>query len=411
MNDQEHRSQSNGTPDTPERPYQEDEVELLDILLVVVRGRRVIGITVVIFALLGFVAAIAPSADYTSEAQVIPESPTGRAASGGIAALQRFGINLGSGGADGLGANTYPAILQGREVRLAVVRDTFYFSQPDTTYTYVEYVNQPRGVVEETIAFVKRYTVSLPRTILKAFEEDVPSRASAESTAPGESTAEAPIYPTRAEERAMQAVSGLVNTTSGTNGIMTIAVTTEDPNLSTGLVESFIQHSSDRVRMIRTQKARENLAFIEQQFAEAERELRAAEEELAAFLDRNTNPQTARLRTERQRLERQVSFESDLYSSLQQQVSQARIDLQRSAPVFTTVEKPVPPQSPSGPNRVMFLFLFIFLGLGVGVGIAFLQAFMKNQRSGADQDTQAKLEELRSALVPKRMERLISKGQ
>jgi uncharacterized protein involved in exopolysaccharide biosynthesis len=163
--------------------------------------------------------------------------------------------------------------------------------------------------------------------------------------------------------------------------------------------------------MIRTQKARENLAFIEQQFAEAERELRAAEEELAAFLDRNTNPQTARLRTERQRLERQVSFESDLYSSLQQQVSQARIDLQRSAPVFTIVEKPVPPQGPSGPNRVMFLFLFIFLGFGVGVGIAFLQAFMKNQRSGADQDTQAKLEELRSALVPKRMRRLISKGQ
>lgn len=409
MNDQEHRSQSNGTPDSPERPYQEDEVELLDILLVAVRGRRIIGITVVIFILLGFVAAIAPSAEYTSEAQVIPESPSGNRASGGIEALQRFGISLGGRGADGLGANTYPAILQGREVQLAVVRDTFYFSQPDTTYTYVEYVNQPRGVVEETIAFVKRYTIGLPRTILKAFEEDMPSRETAGGAPSG--VEEAPIYPTRDEERAMQAVSGLVSTTSGTNGIMTIAVTTEDPNLSTGLVESFIQHSSARVRTIRTQKARENLAFIEKQFAEAERELRAAEEELAAFLDRNTNPQTARLRTERQRLERQVSFKSDLYSSLQQQVSQARIDLQRSAPVFTIVEKPVPPQGPSGPNRVMFLFLFIFLGLGVGVGIAFLQAFMRNQRSGADTDTRAKLEELRSALVPKKIGKLISRGR
>lgn len=209
----------------------------------------------------------------------------------------------------------------------------------------------------------------------------------------------------------MRAVSGLVATTSGTNGIMTVAVTTEDPHLSTGLVESFIQHSSARVRTIRTQKARENLAFIEKQFDEAERELRAAEEELAAFLDQNTNPQTARLRTERQRLERQVSFKSDLYSSLQQQVSQARIDLQRSAPVFTVVEQPVPPQSPSGPNRVMFLFLFVFLGIGVGVGITFLQAFMQNQRLRADGETQAKLEELRSALVPRRLKSLISKKQ
>jgi uncharacterized protein involved in exopolysaccharide biosynthesis len=407
MSDQDHRSQSNGAPVPPERRHEDDDVELLDILLVVIRGRRTIVITIAIFVLLGFVAAIAPSSDYRAEAQVIPESSSGSAPSGGLAALQRFGINIGGGGS-GLGANTYPAILQGREVRLAVVRDTFYFSQPDTTYTFVDFVNQPRGFAETAIAFIKRYTVSLPRTILRAFEDDVPSREPIASTRDEEA---APVYPTPAEERAMQAVNGLVTTTSGTNGIMTVAVTTEDPHLSTGLVESFIQHSSARVRTIRTQKARENLAFIEKQFDEAERELRAAEEELAAFLDQNTNPQTARLRTERQRLERQVSFKSDLYSSLQQQVSQARIDLQRSAPVFTIVEQPVPPQNPSGPNRVMYLFLFVFLGIGVGVGIAFLQAFMQNQRLRADGETQAKLEELRSALVPRRLKSLISKKQ
>jgi len=410
MSDQEHRSQSNGAPVPPERRYQEDEVELLDIFLVVVRGRRLIGITIAIFVVLGFVFAIVPSADYTSEAQVIPESSSGRTASGGLATLQRFGINLG-GRSEGLSASTYPSILKGREVRLAVARDTFYIGELDTAYTYVDYVNQPRGFVEETANFVKRYTVSLPRTLLKMFEEKAPPRNRGVSGSGTGSDTAAPVYPTPQEERAMQVISGLVTSNSGTNGMMSISVTTEDPHLSTGLVESLIQHSSDRVRAIRTQKARENLTFIEEQFAEAERELRAAEEELAQFLDRNTNPQTARLRTERQRLERHVSFKSDLYSSLQEQVSQARIELQRSAPVFTVVEQPVPPQQPSGPNRVLILFMSLFLGVAAGVGIAFLKAFLENQSSNADEETQSKMEEIKEALVLKRLQKAVSAFQ
>jgi hypothetical protein len=61
-------------------------------------------------------------------------------------------------------------------------------------------------------------------------------------------------------------------------------------------------------------------------------------------------------------LQRQVSFKSQLYSELQKQVAQSRLDLQRSEPVITVVEEPVPPLEKSGPNTILIIILLPLVG-------------------------------------------------
>jgi uncharacterized protein involved in exopolysaccharide biosynthesis len=143
---------------------------------------------------------------------------------------------------------------------------------------------------------------------------------------------------------------------------------------------------------------------MEERFTEVEQELRVAEEELATFVDRNSGIQSARLETERERLQRQVSFKSELYQQLQAQVTQARIELQRSEPVITVVEESVPPMERSAPQRTLIVLLSLILGGFIGLGAAFVSAFLSNTEE--DTEEQEKLEEIRARLIPGRLRRM-----
>ena len=109
-------------------PSREDEVSLLDILLVLARHKTLIVRTVLVFTLLGVTYALLAPEEFTSDARVVREAQSeGGDLPGGISsgALSGFGINLG-GSASGLTPAAFPDVLQSREVRLAVVRDTLY---------------------------------------------------------------------------------------------------------------------------------------------------------------------------------------------------------------------------------------------------------------------------------------------
>jgi uncharacterized protein involved in exopolysaccharide biosynthesis len=373
------------------RPYAEDEVSLLDILLVIARHKQLILRTVLVFTVLGVTYALLASEEYTSTAKVVREAQEegglSGGLSGGLAALQGFGINIG-GGASGLTPQAYTEILSSREVRLAVVRDTFYFADEDTSTTFVDYIDRPPGL----FGTILKYTIGLPGTIMEALRGD---QGAAVVTQSG-----ARVYPTEAEEKAIKAVGGRV--TSSINretGLMSISVKAEEARLAAAMTDSFLRHLTDRVSTIRTEKARRNFAFMEERFAEVEQELRSAEEMLAQFMDQNSGIQSARLQADQERLQRQVSFKSELYQQLQAQVTQARIELQRSEPVVTVVEDPVPPISRSAPKRTVIVILSLLLGGLIGLGAAFLKAALSSTRS-VEKD---KLQEIRERLLAGRL--------
>ena len=379
---------ANGAP--PQRPYAEDEVSLLDILLVIARHKQLILRTVLVFTVLGVTYALLASEEYTSTAKVVREAqedmPSGL--SGGLAALQGFGINIG-GASSGLTPQAYTEILSSREVRLAVVRDTFYFADEDTTTTFVDYVDRPPGL----IGTILKYTIGLPGTIIRSFQ--------GEARTPVAMRGSGRAYPTEAEEQAIQAVGGRISSSvDQETGLMSVSVTAGEARLAAEILQSFLQHLTERVSAIRTEKARRNLAFMEERFTEVEQELRVAEEALATFADRNSGIQSARLETEQERLRRQVSFKSELYQQLQAQVTQARIELQRSEPVITVVEEPVPPIRRSSPQRSLIVVLSLLLGSFIGVGIAFLRALLVSQKEREEQ--QKKVTEIKELLIPKK---------
>lgn len=368
-------------------PYAEEEISLLDLLVVLAQNRRFVIGCIVVFTLFGLTYAIIAPEQYTSRAEMVREVESGSASvPGGLSALRGLGINLG-GGSTGLTAETYPRILTSREVTLSVVRDTFYFADTEQEMRFVDYHARETGGV---ISALKKYTIGLPGQILSAFKSE-PRQRSVEALDGG-----GPVYPSEDEEEAMEIIDNMVNASADIeSGIMTVSVTDYDPVRAAEITDSFLQHLTERVRTIRTQKARDNLAFINERFEEAKDELEAAEQRLAAFSDRNRDIQSARLRTERDRLQRQVQFASNLYSEFQTQRTQAQIELQRSQPVITILEAPTPPIKRSAPQRTLLVLLSMFLGGLVGIGGAFARTFFTNQ---SGEEEQEKLQQLKAAL-------------
>jgi uncharacterized protein involved in exopolysaccharide biosynthesis len=376
-------------------------VSLLDILLVLARHKTLIVRSVLVFTLLGVTYALLAPEEFTSEARVVREAQQeGGSLPGGISAgaLSGFGINLGSS-SSGLTPAAYPDVLKSREVRLAVVRDTFRFPDAEQPMTYVDYVNQPTG----PLGTVLDYTLFLPWTLKAA----IGSRMSGTPEPVGTTDTGEPVIPSEEEDEALRSISDKVSASvAKETGLMTISVTAGDRQLAAALAKRFLEHFTTRVRGIRTEKVQERLKFVEGRFQEAEKELEVAEDRLAQFLEQNQNPTTASLRFRRDRLQRQVNFKEQLYSELQSQVTQTRLDLQRRQPVVTVVEEPVPPTQRSAPQRTFIVVLATILGGLFGTIAAFLKTYLQNVQN-TDQENK-KFNEIKKSLriVPSTREKV-----
>ncbi len=388
-----------GAPDAERPGYgrspREDEVSLLDILLVLARHKTLILRTVLVFTLLGVTYTLLAPEEYTSEARVVREAQQeGGGLSGNLpggiggGALSGLGISLG-GVASGLTPQAFPDVLRSREVRLAVVRDTFRFPDAERAMTYVEYVNRPPGVVGRLLD----YTIWLPWTLKKAVGDFI-----ANPTRPTDPTgAGKAVILSEEEDDALDVISGMISTSvDEETGLMNISVTAEKPFVASKLTESFLTHLQTRIQEIRTEKVSERLKFVEKRFLDAEEELETAEEQLAQFLERNQNPTTATLQFRRDRLRRQVSFKEQLYSELQSQLTQTRLDLQRRKPVVTIVEKPALPTEPSNLGLTVIFVLSVALGVGFGAVIVLL----KNSVKGSTKEEIERVIEIKDLITP-----------
>jgi uncharacterized protein involved in exopolysaccharide biosynthesis len=255
--------------------------------------------------------------------------------------------------------------------------------------TFVEYVNRPPG----PLGLVLNYTIKLPWTLKDALG----SALSGPPVPAGTTAAGEPLLPSEEEEEALQGISNMVSASvDEETGLISISLTAGGPQLATDLAKSFLGHFTRRVREIRTEKVRKRLSFVEGRFQEVKEELEGAEDRLAKFLERNQNPTTATLQFRRDRLQRQVSFKEQLYSDLQSQLTQTRLDLQRRRPVVTVVEKPSPPLKRSAPKRTLVVILSLMLGGILGCVWAFIAAFLYR-----DEEERNKLREVQESLLPK----------
>jgi uncharacterized protein involved in exopolysaccharide biosynthesis len=180
-------------------------------------------------------------------------------------------------------------------------------------------------------------------------------------------------------------------------GVVHVAVATQYRQLSPRIAERILDLVNAFNLQTRQSQARAERRFVEQRLAEVRSELREAENQLQAFLQRNREfASSSALAFERQRREREVDTYRSLYTDLAQNFEQARMDEVRDTPVITVLEQPEAPSLPDPRHLIRKGMLALLGGAVVGVFLSFAAAYLERLRE-SDVEEYEQFRRLRAA--------------
>ncbi|MFH6985184.1 Wzz/FepE/Etk N-terminal domain-containing protein [Marinoscillum luteum] len=338
---------------------QEDVIDLLELARVIWSKRRFILKVTGTFMAVGLLIAFTSKVEYEASCKLMPENQEGMKGNfgglGGLAGLA--GIDLGGMGATGsLTPELYPEIVKSIPFQLELIHTPIRFEKLDSllsSYTYFTEIDRP-----SLFGFLAEYTIGLPGKAKGLFR--------AEEVAPTNPPDDL-IHLTKGDWKLLEKYRERVNVSVDTKtGVIIVTTEMPDPYAAARLTDLLVKKLTVEVTEYKIGKAKVNLEFIRERYAEAEKEYEVKQRQVARFADQNKNITSSMVQTEYQRLQNEMNIAFEVYKGLASQMEQAKIKVKEETPVFTVLEPVKVPVEKSKPKRVLILASFLFSGL-IGV--------------------------------------------
>lgn len=351
-----------------------DEIDLTDILRQLWIKRRFILKVTGVFLLLGIFIALFSPVKYTAHCTVVPQSGKDGTSSnlGGLAAMMGVNIGAGAGGGETLSPNVYPQIVKSvpftREIMQTPIKVEKSQGKEITLYDYYTAKQyQPFNLIES----IKKYTIGLPGVLIGAIRgNNTQEQVSLSDTL-------SPLALSKEEERVYQTIQKSIQLTlNQKDGYITIDYNFPEAGAAARITDQVRKTLEKYVTAFKSEKAEDNLAFVEQSFNDARHDFLQKQERLASFQDANRGLTTASARATEQRLNSDYDISFTIYNELAKQLEQAKLTVKETKPVLTVIEPVVIPVQKSAPRRSIILAGFIFLGIVIGTGWIFTKPFI-----------------------------------
>lgn len=336
---------------TPDRQPRADEVSLVLLANAILFRRQVVAWC----ALLLFVATVAGSLlryrQYTAVASFFPQTSQPVSGLAGVAA--QFGVAVPAGD----GAQTpefYVSLVRSREILGRVVLRDFTFPTDSGMFA---------GTLADALAIAGRDSAQRRESTIRALGSVVGASM---------------------DKRTL---------------VVRVTATTRWPSLSAQMVSAILDEVNDFNVDRRRGRAAAERRFTELRLAEVRADLRAAEDRLQAFLERNRNYKDSPILVfQQERLARDVSLQQQVFVTVAQAYEQAKIEEVRDTPVITVMERPEVPVRADARGLVRNGVLALVVGLALGIGLALGLARLAVAR-GEEPSAYAQLASLRGATL------------
>ncbi|GJQ05886.1 Wzz/FepE/Etk N-terminal domain-containing protein [Capnocytophaga cynodegmi] len=346
----------------------EDEIDLLELLNKLWIKRKSILKVTLFFFVLGIIIALISPKQYTAVTIMIPQSSGDKMSVGGLGGLAAMaGINLGGSSNESIPLNTYPKIVESIPFRKKLIQTPLKFNNLNELISYEKYYkeyNKP-----SILSSIKKYTIGLP-SLLFGKKSDEKSEISEKTDS---------IWYLSLEDRTiLEDISGqLAIDISEKEGIITLSYSMPEALPAAQMLQSAQTLLQETVTKFKTQKANDELKFIEQRYEEAKSDFKTKQFALAQFQDRNRDLFGSLPQTRLEQLQADYNLSFSVYSELAKQLETKKIKVKEEHPIFTIVEPVSVPNERSKPKRVMIVAIWSFLGLVLGVSFTFIRDFMK----------------------------------
>ena len=336
----------------------------LSLLLKAVWVKKKIILKSIIYALiLGLIIAFGSKVEYNSSVRLLPSSNESMKPNlGGLSSLAGLaGININATSDNFINPEIYPQITGSVPFLMEVLNEKVYFSTLDTsvsTFNYLKYLYRP-----SLLEYVKKYTIALPFTIKKLLTSENFSEALTNDD----------NYIIRLSKEDTKLIEKfkdqIISNYDSETGILSISVIMSDADAAAEIANLTFKLLQKYLIEFKSEKAMENLVFIEARYLESKSRYEELQATLAQYTDQNQNVTLARAQIEQQNIQNEYNLAFELYKSLANQLEQAKIKVKEDSPILSVLDPPKVPVEKSSPKRLLILIIFGFLGLTAGFGI------------------------------------------
>lgn len=322
---------------------------------------------VLVAFVLGVVVALFVRKQYSASCLVIPqlsEEVELGGTLGGLAAMA--GVDLGSSGGGTIPIELYQNIFNNVNFRKELLQTKVTLSKFPTNVTLREYCLSPEYKRFLWYHKLKANTIGIISTMQR--KKRLEERKAMMEKANQEEEPLTYIAMNEAEYAAVYALENIVSIMP-TLETYSVTISAQMPEaVAAAQVAAAVEQLLQKyIIEFKTQKAKDNLKFIEERFVEAEANYQEKRERLARFQDANKSLNSAVAQVRKTKLEEESTAAFEVYVSLAQQLEQARISVKENTPVFMVLEPVAIPMEPVGLGRSIIILLFVFLGVCLSI--------------------------------------------
>jgi uncharacterized protein involved in exopolysaccharide biosynthesis len=229
----------------------------------------------------------------------------------------------------------------------------------DSGQTLRDYLNENYLESNDGIGLLKKYTIGLPGTLLKAL------RGTSEANSD-----DGDLFQISEEDKDLFELLSekLTLALNEKEGFITLKFSDEDKFVAAQVAERAKELLQERIIAFKNQSSRELLDFTTKQYQENKTSYEALQDSIAIFKDQNLNISSSLYQNRLDRLERELNIASSVVEQLASQVEQAKLQVNKDTPVFTIIEPVTVPFERSAPKRSLIVVIWIFLGVVLSTG-------------------------------------------
>jgi len=330
----------------------EDEIDLIELLKKVYLEKKFILKTSILAALFGIVYALFQPNEFTSSTTFIPQLSsgvkTGGSSLGGLASLA--GINIGGiESSSEFPPTLYPQVVESVGFKLDLLASTIKLNDEEI---FVKDYFSNQGSSLNFLGTIKKYTIGLPSLLLGSFNSQDFALSKSE------------IYSVSQEDKELFDIisDALSLSINDKEGFITISFTDNNKNVAAQLTQISQNLLQEKIIEFKNKSSKEMLDFALKQYSEKKESYETLQDERAIFVDKNINISSSLFQNKLSRLESEVNISESIVQQLASQVEQAKLQVNKDTPVFTTIKPVTIPFARSAPKRSQIVIIFLSLG-------------------------------------------------
>ena len=334
-----------------------DEIDLIELLKKIYLEKKFIFKISVLAALFGVVYALFQPNEYTSSTTFIPQLSSGIKTGGsslsGLASLA--GINIGNmESSSEFPPTLYPQVVNGVPFRVELLSNEITLN--NELVAVKDYLEKKSSF--NILGTIKKYTIGLPSLILSSFKNQK------------EYTNESKIYSITEEDKYLFQIleNNLSLSINEKEGFITISFTDNNKNVAAQITQISQNLLQEKIIEFKNKSSKEMLDFAMKQYSDKKESYEKLQDERAVFVDKNINISSSLFQNKLSRLESEVNISESIVQQLASQVEQAKLQVNKDTPVFTTIKPVTIPFERSAPKRSLIVISFAFLGLVFSTG-------------------------------------------